>query len=213
MNPPRLSERLLRLLLTDRDRETITGDLLEEYREIAVPARGERGARRWYRRQVASFAWRANRLPLVIGVAIGMTLGVLNLIGTARAPLADDDAASMLLWFTAVIAIWGIASVAVTWRAPRFVDAVKTGAIVGVATILVFHALSIVRVVVFLDSIQYRDDWRNLVVRYRNSGFHSLRAFATYEYVAMTPTIAAIGTLAGSASGMLGGIVGRWRRS
>jgi hypothetical protein len=116
----------------------------------------------------------------------------------------------MLGWAATVLGLWAAASLAATRRAPRFVDAVKTGAILGAATLLVFHALSIVRVVVFLDSIQYRDDWRNLVARYHASGFQSLRAFATYEYVRMTPLVAAIGTLAGSASGILGGIVGSW---
>lgn len=86
MTPPRLAERLLRLLLVDRDRDTISGDLLEEYREVAVPTRGVSGARWWYRRQVAGLVWRALRLPAMIGLAIGAALGVINLIDTARHP-------------------------------------------------------------------------------------------------------------------------------
>jgi len=43
MKPPRWSEHLLRSLLLDRDRDTISGDLLEEYRDVAVPTRGAKG--------------------------------------------------------------------------------------------------------------------------------------------------------------------------
>ena len=52
--PPRWAERLLRLLLPPADRDTITGDLLEEYREVIRPTHGAVGARRWYLRQAAS---------------------------------------------------------------------------------------------------------------------------------------------------------------
>jgi hypothetical protein len=54
-NPPASAERLLRCLLETRNRDTITGDLLEEYRENVLPARGAVRARVWYLRQVLSF--------------------------------------------------------------------------------------------------------------------------------------------------------------
>jgi hypothetical protein len=50
-NPPRWAERLLRGLLTPANRDTITGDLLEEYREVIRPTRGAVRARLWYLRQ------------------------------------------------------------------------------------------------------------------------------------------------------------------
>jgi hypothetical protein len=50
--PPGWAESLLRLLLAPKDRESVTGDLLEEYRQSIVPERGA-GANRWYVRQVA----------------------------------------------------------------------------------------------------------------------------------------------------------------
>ena len=75
MTPPRWSESLLRALLRDRDRDTISGDLLEEYRESAVPTLGERGARRWYRRQVARLVWREVRLPTLVGLGLASSSG------------------------------------------------------------------------------------------------------------------------------------------
>jgi hypothetical protein len=213
MKPPRWSEMLLRSLLIDRDRDTISGDLLEEYREVAVPTYGASGARWWYRRQVAGFVWRAMRLPLMIGLAIGAALGVMNLVDTARQPLADDDAGTMLAWLVALLAMWSATAVAVTWHTRRVADAVKVGAILGVVTIAVFHAAAIVRVNVFLDAIRYRGDWQNLVARYNQSGFSSLRAYANYEYAAMTPMVITLGAIAGSISGVVGGLLNTVRRT
>jgi len=53
-HPPRWAEALLRRLLAPRDRDTITGDLFEEYGESAVPSLGVRRAQIWYVRQVLS---------------------------------------------------------------------------------------------------------------------------------------------------------------
>jgi hypothetical protein len=52
--PPRWAEALLRLLLKPKDRESVSGDLLEQYRDTIVPALGP-AADRWYVRQVGSF--------------------------------------------------------------------------------------------------------------------------------------------------------------
>jgi hypothetical protein len=58
--PPRLAEFLLRRLLPPRDRDIVTGDLFEEYRECALPERGWWRAQLWYWKQIASFIeWRA----------------------------------------------------------------------------------------------------------------------------------------------------------
>jgi len=53
-NPPRWAERLLRVILKPADRDTVTGDLLEEYREVILPTRGPVRAGLWYLRQGAS---------------------------------------------------------------------------------------------------------------------------------------------------------------
>lgn len=53
--PPGWLERLLILCLSPRDRETISGDLLEEYREGQVLQLGSLRANLWYLRQSISF--------------------------------------------------------------------------------------------------------------------------------------------------------------
>jgi hypothetical protein len=60
--PPAWAEGLLRLVLRPEDRESVSGDLLEEYRESVVPMRGSHKADVWYLRQVAGFVWRATWL-------------------------------------------------------------------------------------------------------------------------------------------------------
>jgi hypothetical protein len=86
-------------------------------------------------------------------------------------------------------------------------NAVRAGVILGVATLRVFPVAAIVRVNLFLDVIRYRNDWQNLVGRYQQSGFQSLRTYANYEYIRGTPTIIALGAIAGSLSGAIGGLL------
>jgi hypothetical protein len=56
--PPSWAESLLRLILRPEDRDSVSGDLLEEYRESIVPALGAK-ANRWYVRQVTWYVLRA----------------------------------------------------------------------------------------------------------------------------------------------------------
>lgn len=54
-SPPRWLESILIFLLSPRDRETIAGDLQEEYREEQAPRLGVLRANLWYLRQSISF--------------------------------------------------------------------------------------------------------------------------------------------------------------
>ena len=57
--PPFWAEAALKLVLARKDRDSVSGDLLEAYRDSIVPARGRSSANAWYVRQVAGFVWRA----------------------------------------------------------------------------------------------------------------------------------------------------------
>ena len=60
-NPPSRAEALLERLLPDHARETVVGDLREEFIESASTQRGRLRANLWYLRQVASFiSWFAS---------------------------------------------------------------------------------------------------------------------------------------------------------
>jgi len=70
-SPPQFAETLLRLLLARRDRESVSGDLLEEYRDEIHPSRGLARADAWYCYQVLGFFFRSNAAPaLLLFVAI-----------------------------------------------------------------------------------------------------------------------------------------------
>src|SRR5881227_1307300 len=58
-NPPALAEALLRLFLKPEDRDSVSGDLLEEYRETILAGRDRGAADWWYVLQVGGFLWRA----------------------------------------------------------------------------------------------------------------------------------------------------------
>jgi hypothetical protein len=65
-SPPPFAEAFLRLFLAPRDRESVSGDLLEEYRESIHPSRGQAAADRWYFYQVLSFFLRSNAAPAIL---------------------------------------------------------------------------------------------------------------------------------------------------
>jgi len=56
--PPSWAELALRAFLSERDFESASGDLLEEYRENIYGNRGQLRADVWYVAQVFGFAWR-----------------------------------------------------------------------------------------------------------------------------------------------------------
>ena len=80
--PPRWAEAILRLLLKPEDRDSVSGDLLEEYRDSIVPARGA-AADWWYLRQVGSFLLRAS---WAWGAILGAALVIRYLFDTLVPP-------------------------------------------------------------------------------------------------------------------------------
>lgn len=143
MTPPRWAEALLRIVLPRRDRETVSGDLLEEYREHVAPTRGVRAADRWYVRQVAGFVWRAQ-----LGWAIALSVVFVGrtawdwLIPTTdfhvRAQIATYASASVLFvagavagWRSQSVAAGAIAGAAVAIIAAVF-DLTATGVLLGI---------------------------------------------------------------------------------
>ena len=109
--PPRWAEALLRVLLRDEDRESISGDLLEEYREAILPALGP-AADGWYMRQVASFLFRAS---WTWGAILGGALVIRYLIDTLVPP-ADYLVRAQILTYT-VMAACAVPGFYTAWRA------------------------------------------------------------------------------------------------
>jgi hypothetical protein len=206
-NPPRWAETLLRILLPSRDRDSVTGDLLEEYREVVLPARGRLRAQLWYLRHALSLIDGA-----VLGAVLGTIFGMWNMVATRLDPLADDTAVALLLFYGPMFTAWGAAGFVAARRNGRIIEAIKVGATVGFVTFVVFSVANLVRVNLFLETVRHRADWQGLIVRYQASGFESFRAFANYDYVTGAPLTLFVPSVIGAMTGLIGGlfaIVGR----
>lgn len=80
--PPVWMEVLLQFLLPLRDRETVVGDLLEEFRERKVARPGSWHAGIWYLRQTLSFAPRRLFSALVHGPTLTLLCAFTGLCGS-----------------------------------------------------------------------------------------------------------------------------------
>ena len=128
--PPRWAENLLRALLPPRDRETVTGDLLEEYREIAVPAWGHARANVWYFTQVVSFMKNSNVVIAAAWLAAGaVVLSALSLLMVRTdfgppppsiLPLPGVMVIALVLGIVGATATRSATDLGFLWRASRF---------------------------------------------------------------------------------------------
>ena len=67
------------------------------------------------------------------------------------------------------------------WRI--LLSGVTTGMVVASATFCVFDLRNILRVNLFLSELAGRADWQSIIARFGASGFSSLRAFVTFDYI------------------------------
>jgi len=87
----------LRLLLPARDRDTVSGDLMEEYRENIRPRRSQVAADAWYIGQVSRFAWRIGLWALVLAALyVGRTAFDWFAPTTHFAPRAEATTVTMI---------------------------------------------------------------------------------------------------------------------
>jgi hypothetical protein len=123
-HPPDVAELILRGLLPFDMGETVSGDLLEEYRESRVPAMGEFRADLWYWRQVGGM-WLRAYWWLVVSVVL--LLVVSDVFNTFRAPSGAsyldglprlvDTVISPLV---GVVGLLGLATAYGSWRTQRW---------------------------------------------------------------------------------------------
>jgi hypothetical protein len=76
--PPRWAESLLRMFLKSGDFDSVSGDLLEEYRDTVHSVRGQGGADAWYVMQVLGFVLRSARVWAVLFGAAFVTRTALD---------------------------------------------------------------------------------------------------------------------------------------
>jgi hypothetical protein len=203
-NPPKWAAWLVAIALPTRDRETITGDLLEEYRESIVPVTSSLRADLWYVRQAANYA-----RPLLVALAVAVTHLVWNLYNSLTDPFSSDTIGGDLLFIAPLLLTPIVIGFMATRQSGYVVDAVRTGILAMLILVTVGHVETFLRINVFLHQLQFRDDWVGLMERYHASGFHSLRAFANWEYFHDTPVVAGAAGAVGTALSAVGGLAAR----
>jgi hypothetical protein len=106
--PPRWAAALLESLLPSGEAETVVGDLIEEYRDAVLPARGRRQANIWFVRQVAGFAWRA---PVVWGLVVAAFIAGRFLLDTFAPPASYAQRSFFTTWSSILLYLlagaWG----------------------------------------------------------------------------------------------------------
>jgi hypothetical protein len=125
-SPPRWAEYVLRLVLKPRDRDTISGDLLEEYREVALPTLGPLRANVWYVKQTGSLM---NSSRLSLPSSVWLTLAVVVLAAVLfllvrsdfrpPVPLAVFASVAAVLGMSGLTVMRSTADVGTLWRASR----------------------------------------------------------------------------------------------
>ena len=112
--PPGWAAALLEWLLPSGEAETVAGDLIEEYRDEVLPARGERQANIWFIRQVAGFAWRTQ---VVWGLLVAIFIAGRFVLDTFAPPASYAQRSFFTTWSSILLYLlagaWG------AWRTGR----------------------------------------------------------------------------------------------
>ncbi len=177
---------ILRLLLKPGDRDCVSGDLLEEYRDSIRPARGRWAADLWYVRQMIGFAQRAG---LVWGVLLAASVVARDTLDWWLSPTQEFYARSLVSTAIAV-SLFISAGLVTAWRS----RSIRAGALVGVA------AGAISAVIVDLTSLVL------LAIRHDPHTMAMIRASGGLDEVFMLPLIVIV---PGALCAAVGGVVGR----
>jgi|HubBroStandDraft_3_1064219.scaffolds.fasta_scaffold23222_4 hypothetical protein len=202
--PPLWAAAALRLFVAARDRESIAGDLLEEYRESILPRRGPAGARRWYARQVVSLM-----SSVRLGLALGLLLALGATVGNVVLPLAkagaggSDDPAPVAV---VLLGLWGAAGCLAWLRTGRLAAAARAGAIVALVSMGITMLAFFVIDNVFLDLVSRQPE---KIWQLQHSHFHSMRAILNAAHARAVVFVLPLLTLAGAVCGAAGGLAGR----
>ncbi len=152
--------------------------------------------------------WLANN-PLLLGLIVGLVFGSVNLVFTWLYPLDDDSPGALLRFYGPMFFVWALVSFRAARRSGRLLSGVTTGMIVAFATFCIYDALVLLRVNLFLNDLTGRADWQNMMMRFRRSGFDSLRLFVNLDYIKGLPLKTGVASVIGGLMGSIGGSLGR----
>src|SRR5438045_2879913 len=152
------------------------------------------------------FNRRLNNAPLLLGLIVGLVFGSVNLVFTWLYPLEDDTPGALLQFYGPMFFVWALASFRAARSTGRLLSGVITGLTVAFASFCVFDLLILLRVNLFLNELMGRADWQNMMMRFRASGFDSLRLFVNLDYVKGAPLKLGVSCAIGAVMGGIGGL-------
>ena len=152
--PPRWAESLLRVFLKPCDFESVSGDLLEQYRDSIFPARGQLRANLWYAMQVLTFVSPGARLFAALFSAqflvrtaldwfrppadfhfrstVSTSVGVATLVVAgfwaawrSNSPVTSAIAGSLTAGIASIASIIGSALMLAIWHDPQTMAAIR----------------------------------------------------------------------------------------
>jgi hypothetical protein len=189
--PPCWADVLLRACLTPRDSDSVSGDLLEQYRANVRPARGRRRADIWYVRQVLGFVWRSARLWAALFAVAFIARTALDWL----VPPADFHARAKVSTLLGA----GIVLLAGFWAASRS-GSLAAGPVIGTTVAAVAAPIEVLGAVTLLAG--WHDPMTMAAIR--QSG--GLEEVLTLPFLMVLP-----GIVLGTIGGLLGAAVKRLR--
>ena len=191
--PPRWAESLLQLVVSREDFESVSGDLLEEYRDSIRPARGPGRADRWYVAQVLGFAWRSTALWAALFAAAFLARTALDWL----VPPSDFSLRSLVTTYLA-IGILLCAGFSASWR----VGSIRAGAVAGILSTAIAAPISLVGASMLLAV------WHDPGTMAAVEGSGGLGEAFVLPWMAIVP-----GALVGAVGGVVGAAASRLRPS
>jgi hypothetical protein len=163
--PPVWAEAALRCLLPVRNRDTVSGDLLEEYRDVVVPGRGVVRANLWYLRQVVSFVApaliRTKREASMRWIVFGTVSLAVLLVALVRSNLAPPVGLMVAVPLTLMLALTAVPSMRSRAELLPIARIAAWGGALVLAVLLVRVAVDVIAPVDVLDRFlaQARSDF------------------------------------------------------
>ena len=184
--PPGWAEALLRASLTPGDSDSVSGDLLEQYRESVRPARGRRRADLWYVTQALGFVWRSARLWAALFAVAFLARTALDWL----VPPADFHARSNVSTLMGA----GIVLLA-AFRAASRSGSFAAGPVIGLATAAIAAPIELLGAMTLLAG------WHDPI---------TLAAIRSSGGLAEVLTLPLLMLLPGVVLGTIGGLLGAW---
>ena len=192
VTPPRWAEWVLRMFLARQNRDAVSGDLLEEYRDSIVPERGRRPANIWYVGQVLGYVIRHSGVWAVLFSGAFLARQVYDTL----VPTTDFHFRAEVTTYTAIALLLSTGFLA-AWRSGSMI----AGTLAGIATTAISAVISVAGGAVILAI--WHDPVR--LANIRNSG--------GIEEMFVLPVFAiALGLILGTIGGTAGATARQVRR-